>query len=709
MSATKSKKLSKEITLKDLDRTFIPREVGWLSFNARVLQEAKDLRTPLIERIKFLGIFSSNLDEFFRVRVATLKRIVKAGKKARALIGQSPEKILEEVQQIVFHQQNEFESIYQEIIKELAQKNIFIIDEKQLSEEQEDFVKNYFHQTVRPSLFPLMLDNLKKIPLLDDHSIYLAVQMQKRAGSGPVKHALIEVPTDTISRFLVLPRIGENTYIILLDDVIRAGLKAIFAQFGYTVLEAYTIKLTRDAELDIDDDLTLGFLEKVSKSLKKRERGTPVRFVFDARMPDSLLKMLVKKKIISVSDTLIPGGKYHNFKDFINFPAVGPSSLRYESFTPQPHEDLYKKKSVLSVIREKDVLLQYPYQSFNHFIDMLREASIDPKVESIKISLYRLAKNSNVANSLINAARNGKMVTVVMELQARFDEEANIYWTDLLRVEGIRILYGVPDLKVHGKLLLITRRENGRLVHYANLSTGNFNESTARLYTDHSLCTANKDITRDVEAVFEFFEKNYLTGSYKHLLVSPFHMRRKLAKYIAQETKNARKGKPAGILLKTNHLSDREIVEALYKASQAGVKIDLILRGVCSIVPGVKGLSENINAISIIDKFLEHSRIWIFHNLGDERIYLASADLMDRNLDRRVEVAVPIYDEHIREEIKRLLNIQLSDNTKARYLNARMDNEYKVDGSSVKVRAQMDYSKLIKDRFKSIIAQKKEK
>ena len=405
MSATKSKKLSKEITLKDLDRTFIPREVGWLSFNARVLQEAKDLRTPLIERIKFLGIFSSNLDEFFRVRVATLKRIVKAGKKARALIGQSPEKILEEVQQIVFHQQNEFESIYQEIIKELAQKNIFIIDEKQLSEEQEDFVKNYFHQTVRPSLFPLMLDNLKKIPLLDDHSIYLAVQMQKRAGSGPVKHALIEVPTDTISRFLVLPRIGENTYIILLDDVIRAGLKAIFAQFGYTVLEAYTIKLTRDAELDIDDDLTLGFLEKVSKSLKKRERGTPVRFVFDARMPDSLLKMLVKKKIISVSDTLIPGGKYHNFKDFINFPAVGPSSLRYESFTPQPHEDLYKKKSVLSVIREKDVLLQYPYQSFNHFIDMLREASIDPKVESIKISLYRLAKNSNVANSLINAAR----------------------------------------------------------------------------------------------------------------------------------------------------------------------------------------------------------------------------------------------------------------------------------------------------------------
>ncbi|MFH1070949.1 MAG: polyphosphate kinase 1, partial [Candidatus Glassbacteria bacterium] len=617
MSASKLKKPAGEITVDDLDRTFIPREIAWLSFNARVLQEARDERTPLIERIKFLGIFSSNLDEFFRVRVATLKRMVKAGKKARALIGEAPEKVLDEVQQIVFHQQNEFESTYQEILKALAEKKIYIINENQLTDDQEDFVKRYFHQTVRPSLFPLMLDNLINIPMLDDHSIYLAVRMQKAPDSRSAKHALIEVPADTISRFLVLPHRGDDTHIILLDDVIRAGLKALFAQFDCTVFEAYTIKLTRDAALDIDDDLTMSFLEKVSKGLKKREKGTPVRFVFDARLPDSLLKVLIKKKIISVTDTLIPGGKYHNFKDFINFPSVGSQQLRYEAFTPAPHEDFFKKKSLLSVIREKDVLLQFPYQSFNHLIDLLREASIDPKVESIKISLYRLAKNSNVVNALINAARNGKAVTVVMELQARFDEQANIYWTDVLRDEGVRILYGVPDLKVHAKLLLITRREDGKLISYCNISTGNFNESTARLYTDHSFCTADKRITGEVEEVFEFFEKNYMTGSYKHLLVSPFHMRKRLLKLIRQEVKNAKKGKPARILIKTNHISDRELVDSLYEASQGGVRIDLILRGVCSVVPGVKGLSENIHAISIIDKFLEHSRIWLFHNLGD--------------------------------------------------------------------------------------------
>ncbi|HDY89249.1 MAG TPA: polyphosphate kinase 1, partial [bacterium] len=480
---------------------------------------------------------------------------------------------------------------------------------------------------------------------------------------------------------------------------IRVGLKDIFSMFNFTVFDAYTIKLTRDAELDIDDDIRLSFFEKMSKSLKQRKRGAPVRFVFDNKIPVNLMKILTNKNRLTTTDNLIPGGRYHNFKDFINFPTVGSHDLRYEPLPPLPHVDLNSNTSLFDVIKKKDILLHYPYQSFQYVIDLLREASIDPKVISIKINLYRVAENSNVIKALINAVRNGKSVTVVMELQARFDEEANIYWTDRLREEGAKIIHGVPNLKVHSKLCLITRREKGSLVHYVNTATGNYNENTARIYSDHSFFTVDKRITSEVIKIFDFFDNNYKTSTYSNLLVSPFDMRKKLGNMIKNEIINARSGKEAYIIMKMNSLVDTKMINKLYKAGKEGVKIKLIVRGTCSLIPGIDGLSENIQVISIVDRFLEHSRIFVFCNGGEEKYYISSADLMLRNLDRRIEVACPIYDKKIQAELKDLLNIQLNDNTKARIINETQDNNYKKEPGKSPVRAQIDFYKLIKEKI----------
>jgi len=668
--------------------TLISREISWLSFNARVLQEAADPTVPLIERVKFLGIFSSNLDEFFRVRVATLKRLSRLGKKAKKLIGHDPKKILEEIQETVLKQQTTFEAIYLNILRELERERIFIITEKQLNAKQKEFVKSYFHREVRPTLIPIMIDQLPKFPDLKDKSIYLAVRLCKRGGSKKTKYALIEVPTDVLPRFLILPEIKGHQYLILLDDVIRYNLEDIFSVFCFDVFEAYTIKLTRDAELDIDEDVSESFIRKISKSLKRRREGRLVRFIYDSQMPQDLLKFLIERIPLHQDDNLIPGGRYHNFKDFMNFPKIGPGNLHYKPSLPLCHKDFDRSRSLLKAIGRKDKLLHYPYQSFDYVIDLLREASIDPKVTSIKMTLYRVAKNSNVVNALINAVQNGKSVTVVMELQARFDEEANIYWANKLQEEGARVIYGVPRLKVHAKLCLITRREKGKFVDYANIGTGNYNEVTARIYSDHSFFTADKRITEEVNKIFHFFESNYKVGTYKHLLVSPFQMRKKLVKLIQNEITNAKKGKQAYILLKLNNLVDPDMIEKIYEAGRAGVRIKLILRGVCSLMAGVRGLSENIEAISIVDKFLEHSRIFIFCNGGEEKYYISSADWMTRNLDHRVEVACPIYDKDVQQELKTFLDLQWKDNTKARVLNEKQDNPYKGTSSETGLRAQ---------------------
>ena len=666
----------------------INREISWLSFNDRVLQEADDPTVPLIERIKFLGIFSSNRDEFFRVRVATIKRMVKLGKKAQEVIGDHPADLIEKIQRIIIQQQSKSDKVYAHILKELEKQNIFIISEKQLAPEHVEYVKEYFIDNVLSTLSPIMLDSAPKFPYLKDNTIYLTVKLIKWGKEKKTKYALIEVPTNVLSRFVVLPPLKEKKHIILLDDVIRFCLDDIFSIFEYDSHEAYTIKLTRDAELDIDTDVSKSFSEKISKSLKKRKKGNPVRLTYDSEISKDILAYLMKKIKVLGEDNLIPGGRYHNFKDFIDFPNIGTADLKYKFQHPLNHKDLDIHKSLFKTIRDKDILLMYPYQSYHHIIDLLREASIDPKVHSIKISLYRAAKNSNVVNSLINAIKNGKQVTVVVELQARFDEEANINWANKLHEEGAKIIYGVPGLKVHSKLFSIARKENGKTVYYSHVGTGNFNEVSAMVYSDFSLLTADKKITEEVEKVFDFYSDNLKIGNYKHLLVAPFNMRKKFIRFINDEIDNVRAGKEAWICLKMNSLVDDEMIKKLYEASGAGVKIKMIMRGICSLVTQIPGQSDNIEAISIVDKYLEHSRLFIFCSGGEEKYFLSSGDWMTRNLDFRSEIAVPVYDKSLQKELKAIFDIQWSDNVKARVINSSQDNKYKHTDSKTKVRAQ---------------------
>jgi len=657
---------------------YINREISWLSFNERVLQEAADPSTPLIERIKFLGIFSNNRDEFYRVRVATVTRLSKLGKKAVALYGDDPSELLPKLQRKVIEQQSRFEVIYTEILNELASFKIFIINEKQLSPGQISYIKEYFHSEILPALFPIMVDEGKSFPYMKDKSGYLFVKLSDVSQKKKNKFALIEIPSRTSNRFVVLPVENDKKYVILLDDVIRYCVNEIFEVFGFKSEGAYNIKLTRDAELDIDNDVSKSMLEKITKGVKDRKKGLPVRFVYDAAMPADMLGFIMKKLGMDKKDNAIPGGRYHNFKDFINFPNLGEKKLIYKNPLPVEHKYLRDpNKTTLNTVMQKDILLHYPYHTYNHIINLLREASIDPTVESIKITLYRVADSSRIANALVNAIKNGKQVFVLVELQARFDEENNIYWANKLQEEGAKVIYGVTGLKVHSKLFLITSRINGKEIKCAHVGTGNFNENSARIYTDFSLITCNKLITDEVNRVFDFYVDNFKVGQFKHLAVAPFYMRKVFTGLINKEIVNAKAGKKSGIILKMNSLVDKDIIQKLYEASNANVPVTLIVRGACSLVTGIDGFSKNIKAFSIVDKYLEHARVFIFHNNGDEKIYISSADWMSRNLDSRSEVAVPIYDKEIRAQLKEIINIQLSGNTKVRILNSTQDNTYK--------------------------------
>lgn len=657
---------------------YINREISWLSFNERVLQEASDPSTPLIERIKFLGIFSNNRDEFYRVRVATIKRLTKLGKKAINIYGDDPKDLLPKLQQKVIEQQQKFEAIYQELLHELAKENVFIINEKQLNEQQQEFVKDYFHNEVVSTLFPIMVDENRSFPYMKDKSGYLFVRLVSENGNQKSKYALIEIPSNATSRFIILPAEKNKKYIILLDDVIRFNVNEIFSVFGYAAKEAINIKLTRDAELDIDQDVSKSMVEKISKSIKDRKKGLPVRFVYDSTMSSEMLSFIMKKLGMDKKDNAIPGGRYHNFKDFIRFPTIGDKKLVYNNPRALKHKYLFDiNKSILNVIKERDILLHYPYHTFDHIITLLREASLDTTVESIKITLYRVADSSKIANALINAIKNGKKVTVLVELQARFDEENNIYWANKLQEEGATVIYGVPGLKVHSKLFLITTRVKGKELKYAHIGTGNFNEKTAKIYTDFSLLTADKNITDEIAKIFDFYANNFNTGNYKHLAVAPFYMRQTFINLIDKEIANAKAKKKAYIILKMNSLVDKEMIGKLYEASQAGVKITLIIRGICSLVTEIEGYSDNIKAFSIVDKYLEHTRVFIFANNGDEKMYITSADWMSRNLDSRSEVAVPIYSKEVKKEINDIIAILISGNTKVRILDKLQQNLYK--------------------------------
>jgi polyphosphate kinase len=682
-------------------RKIILRDISWLAFNGRVLQEAGDESVPLKERIKFLGIFSSNSDEFFRVRVATLKRMLQLGNKANMHLESSPEMILEEINFKVTSHQNQFNRTWKIIIEELRKQQIFILNEKQLNEEQQEFVLAYFSDCVRSNIVPLMLENLRVFPTLNDKSIYLACKLSKTDGSVPDRFALVSVPS-RLSRFVILPSKENYRYIILLEDIIRFCLPQIFSFFGYDTFSSNIIKVTRDAEIDIDNDLTTSLIQKIQKGLKNRKKAKPVRFTFDKEIDSSLLNYLIKRLELSNKDIIQSGERIHNFKDFMNFPdeLFHEKSIRKKPFI---HPLLQNVNSVMEVILQRDVLLNFPYHSFDSVIDVLREAAIAPDVISIKVTCYRLAENSNVINALTNAVRNGKSVTAVLEVRARFDEEANIEWKEILEDAGVKVFVGLPNLKVHAKLCLIKKRLNNQMIQYGFVSTGNLNEKTSLLYGDHCLLTSNRQIMADVNRIFNYLENPKNLESLKacnKLWVSPVNMRKHIITLINKEIKNAKENKPASMILKLNSLSDEELILKLYEAARAGVKIKMVIRGICCMFTENKKFKKKVKAISIIDEYLEHARVMIFHNDGKEKYFISSADWMVRNLDHRIEAACPIYDKNIQKELKDIMEIQLSDNVKARILDNELSNRYVQADGTKKVRSQIRiYNYLLRKKY----------
>ncbi|HET9058101.1 MAG TPA: polyphosphate kinase 1 [Chitinophagaceae bacterium] len=674
-------------------RKTIPRDISWLSFNARVLQEANDPSVPLGQRIRFLGIFSNNMDEFYRVRVATLKRMIELGNKAKMHLENSPGEILEEILTTVLEQQNEFNRIWNSILEELRKEKIFIVNERQLNREQQKYVANYFDEEVRSEVIPLMIEAIPQFPYLRDKSIYLGVVMSKKDNAQSRRFALIEVPTRNLSRFILLPSPRpDEQYIILLEDIIRFSLPNIFSYFEYDKFSAHIFKVTKDAEIDIDNEVNTSIIQSLEKGLKNRRKGRPVRFVYDKEIDPVLLEYLIRKLNLSGKDNLIPGGRIHNFRHFMEFP-FHIIKQKVDRRKPFVHPLLKNTLRVTDVVMEKDILLHLPYHSYNSVIDLLREAAFDPEVTEIKVTAYRLARNSKIINALINAVRNGKAVTVILELRARFEEEANLEWKERLEEEGVRVLLGIPNMKVHAKLCLIKKRTKNKTIHYGFVSTGNLNEKTAAVYSDHCLLTSDRFVMADVNRVFSFFEKpkdNFqLLKACKTLLVCPISMKREFIRFINKEIKNALSGKPASVTLKVNSLSDEEMIEKLYDAAKAGVEIKLIVRGICCMLTEGKKFKNPIKAISIVDEYLEHSRVIIFFNNGKERVFISSADWMVRNLDHRVEVAAPIIEKGLKQELKDFLEIQLNDNVKARIWDNQLSNEY-VKTKGKKIRSQME-------------------
>ena len=663
---------------------YINREISWLQFNDRVLQECADPQVPLIEKLRFLGIFSNNLDEFFKVRYATVKRIVDAGKSGKSVLGGEKAKdLLEEITKNVIQMQSKSLRILNEIQEELRNHQIHIIDETQVEADQEDFIREFFYEKVNPDLITIILEKHTEFPRLKDTAAYLAVRMvlkknsDAKAEGKPYQYALIEIPS-SIDRFVVLPEKDGKQHIIILDDLIRFCLGEIFTMFEYTEISAHMIKITRDAELDIDEDLSKSFIEKISSSVAHRKLSNPVRFVYDKRIKIDTLRFLKDKMDIEETDSVIPGGKYHNRRDYMGFPALGRTDLQYQKIEPLPIKGFDLKKSLFAQVGQRDYLQYVPYHTYAYTVNFLKEAALDPKVTDIKITVYRLAKNSQIAAALINAAKNGKKVTVQIELQARFDERANIKYANIFKEEGIRLIFGVPGLKVHSKICVVEREESpGQIRRYGFVSTGNFNEKTARIYTDYTLFTAHDEILRELVKVFDFFETSYKITKYRHLIVSPHYTKNAFIRLIDNEIAHALAGRKASIKLKMNSLTSYKMVDKLYEASRAGVKVQMIVRGICCLVPGVKGMSENIEAISVVDKFLEHPRLFIFGNGGEPRIYISSADWMTRNLDNRVEVGCPIYDPDIKQELLETFEISWRDNVKARVFSAKQDNAYR--------------------------------
>lgn len=677
----------------------INRDISWMYFNRRILDEASDQTNPLLERLSFLGIYSNNLDEFFQIRVATLRRMIELEKNMHP-VNTNSKKILKKILKLNEEYTDDFETIFTDLNAELQKENIFLVNETQLTPDQEKQVDNFYREELMNSLFPILVSRMSVEPKLNDKSIYLAVKISntvKHEKKDKKEYALIEVPTGEFSRFYVLPKEGEKNCIMFMDDVIRFCLPRIFAQLNHDKYEAYTIKFTRDAELEFDNTAYQSVLEKVTKGVKNRKNGMPVRFVYDRNIPNDLLHFTEKLLKIDKNDVHVSGGRYHNLKDLITFPKIKKPGLKFVLHHPVPIRVFEDSINMITQIRRKDRFLHCPYHSFDNFIRLLRESAINPEVKEIKISLYRLAKNSKVIKALICAALNGKKVTAIVELLARFDESSNINWATKMQEAGIKVILGVEGLKVHSKLAHITARKG----NIACIGTGNFHEGTATVYTDFTLMTAHKGIVEEVENVFEFLEQPYLNPTFKQLIVAPQYMRKKLMSLIKTEIENAREGKPAYIFCKINHIVDEKIIEKLYQASNAGVKIKLLVRGNCSLITGIPEQSENIQAFGIVDRYLEHSRILIFANGGDERYFLGSADWMLRNLDYRVEVYAPVYDKEIQKQLKTVIEFGLKDNVKARIVDGSGKNKLNDTLNETPFRSQEELYKFYKKEYEA--------
>lgn len=657
------------------------RELSWLSFNYRVLQEAKDITVPLYERIKFLAIFSSNLDEFFRVRVASLRSILNLKKKSQKELHFDVKKLLDKIHQTVVTMQEEYGGIFTDVIyPELKKNNIYVVDDKEVNPQQKLYLKEIFEGQILPHIMPMIIVKEKITPFLRNQRQYLAVKLSAKDSKSKKFHrfryAIVEIPSNHIDRFILLPKSDEKNCIIFLDDIIRLFMPQIF--YGYNIHESYSVKLTRDAELYIEDEFSGNLLDKIKKSLYKRGVGVPCRFQYDKAMPASFLKFL-REALELTSGDLFPAARYLNFSDFFNFPNpdIKLKSLFYAPLGGLKHKEFSKYPNVFEAANNGEYLFNYPYHTYDHFVNALNSAARDPDVKSIKITQYRVAQNSTIVNALIKAAHRGKEVTAFVEVKARFDEAVNIRSAEEMQKAGVQVLYSLPGIKVHAKMALISRMENGVLKDYAYIATGNFNEKTAKLYTDFGFITTDKKLTKEVNLVFDFLEGKIKDPEFEHLLVAQFNMRKVFTHLIEQEISNANEGKKAAITAKMNSLEDEKIIRKLYEASSAGVKIRLIVRGICCLIPGVKGLSENISVTSIVDRFLEHGRVFIFHNDGKEKIYLASADWMKRNLSRRIEAAFPVYDKQHKQTIKEILEIQFNDNVKARLIDEKQKDEFK--------------------------------
>lgn len=640
------------------DKYYLPRDISWMYFNRRILQEAMKERVPILERLSFLGIYSNNLDEFFRVRVATQSRVAECEDKAAHSEREEALILIKQINKLNNRYSKEYEGAIKQVTAELEKENICLVNHVQLDEEQQLFVDSFYQQRLNGFISPVWLKSVKQLGNEADENIFLAVKMRKE-GHKVGEYAIIELPVAQAGRFIRLPDKDGKNYLMYLDDVVRYCLPLIFHGVNYKHFEAYAFKFTKDAEMEIDNDLRNGMMQKISKGVKSRKRGEPLRVIYDASMPKDLLKRVMNKLNLDKLDTVLGGGKYHNHKDLMRFPDCGRKDLKYPEWTPVLKNELSGNVGMLELIRRKDRFIHVPYHSFDSYIRILQEAAINKEVKSIKTTLYRLAKDSKVVKALINAARNGKKVTVVIELLARFDEASNIDWSKKMQDAGIRVIFGVEGLKVHSKITYISMKTGADI---ACISTGNFHEGNARMYTDYMLMTAAKNVTRDVSLVFDFIERPYSPVRFKELLVSPNEMKQKFIRLINEEIKNKQAGKPAYILIKINHITDPVMVKKLYEASSHGVRIDLLVRGNCSLITGVPGVSDAIRINGIIDRYLEHSRIFIFANGGDEKMFIGSADWMPRNLDNRVEVITPVYDSRIKEDLWKVIDFGLRGN-----------------------------------------------